>query len=191
MERHTINSHPLYGLVGRWHSINGLDISPSPQKENKETPYTETIQFQYIGEIKNYNKQNLETIAYCQLIKSISDQSVLHHQMGYWMWDKDNKTVMYSLTIPRGVNVLAGGYYNRSNTTDTSILLQVTASMSHPNWQISQSPLMKNNATTIAFNYAIEVYDDRFIYEQTIQLEIYGQHSSHVDKNILYRHIGV
>jgi hypothetical protein len=91
---------------------------------------------------------------------------------------------MHSLTIPRGVGLLAGG---TSKKTDNGVVLEVSASEDDEDWQIVQSPFMLQNARTVEFRQSINVTDDRLSYKETTILEIYGKHFEHTDENEMVR----
>jgi len=102
------------------------------------------------------------------------------------MWDAGAGVIMHSLTIPRGVSVLAGGTHS-GKQTDGSIILEVSAGLNDKDWQIIQSPFMWENARTTKFHHRITVGNDKLSYSETTMVEIYGKVFEHTDRNELIR----
>ncbi len=175
---------PLAALIGTWEGNKGMDRSPEPDGEEKN-PYFETILFEAIGDVTNAESQTLAAVRYHQVVSRQSDQKVFHNETGYWMWDSNTNTLMHSLTIPRGVCVLAGGIYNASNTSP--ITLEVKAKLGDENWGIIQSPFMLKNARTVSFEHKISIEGDTLTYSESVGLEIYGKDFDHTDTNTLNR----
>ena len=176
-----IDYGPLAGLIGTWKGDKGMDVAPDPNGK-EENPYFETILFEAIGNVTNANKQVLAALRYHQVVSRKSDQKVFHNETGYWMWDKESGVVMHSLTIPRGVCVLAGGKVENGAT-----ILEVRASLGDKDWGIVQAPFMRDKARTTAFAHKITVSDSQLVYSETTMLEIYGKPFEHTDQNTLTR----
>ncbi len=176
---------PLALLVGTWTGDKGLDIAPEPDG-TEENPYYETLVFEAVGDVDNAETQELAALRYHQVISRKSDNNVFHNETGYWMWDAKERTVMHSLTIPRGVCVLAGGKFQKGSSRD-EVVLQVRAADGDSDWGIVQSPFMKKNARTLEFRHSIQVSGDKLSYEETTVLDIYGRRFEHTDSNKLTR----
>lgn len=186
-----VNYGPLTGLIGVWHGDKGHDISPEPDG-TENSPYYETITFAAAGDVTNAESQLLTALHYRQIVQRKSNDEIFHDQTGYWIWDAEQGIVMHSLTIPRGVSVLAGGTFNGENfnvenNEDEKIVLEVSASLDNKNWKIIQSPFMQKNASTTQFDQTLIVGDGRLSYSQTMVLDIYGRIFEHTDKNELFR----
>jgi hypothetical protein len=177
---------PLTELIGEWQGDHGVDIAPDP--DGAETnPYFETITYSAVGGVTNAESQNLAAIHYRQIVQRKSDGEVFHHETGYWMWDRETRTVMHSLVIPRAVCVLAGGKYGGETDSDGRIILNVAAAIDDESWQIIQSPFMRDNARTTAFRQELIVGNDRLSYSETTMVDIYGKTFEHTDQNDLVR----
>lgn len=186
-----VNYGPLTELIGVWHGDKGHDVSPEPDG-SENSPYYETITFAAAGDVTNAESQLLTALHYRQIVQRKSNDEIFHDQTGYWIWDAERGTVMHSLTIPRGVSVLAGGTFNGENfnvenNEDEKIVLEVSASLDNKNWKIIQSPFMQKNASTTQFDQTLIVGDGRLSYSQTTVLDIYGRIFEHTDKNELFR----
>ena len=179
-----IDYGPLAALAGNWSGDKGLDIAPDDPGQAK-VAYFETIMFEAIGDIGNAKKQRLAVLRYHQVVSRKSDSEVFHNETGYWSWDADSKTVMHSLTIPRGLALLAGGQW-QDNGSD-SVVIDVQAAANDPDWGITQSPFMRENAKTTGFMQHIEINGDTLNYSETTKLDIYGRKFDHIDANTLTR----
>lgn len=177
-----IDYGPLAQLAGFWEGDGGLDISPEPEGQ-EVNPYFETILFEKCGDVENAGKQTLAVMRYHQVVSRQSDEKVFHNETGYWLWDADKKLVMQTLSIPRGVSLVAGG----SCEDSASKVLEVRAAAGDADWSIAQAPFMRDNAKTLAFTHKISVNGDALTYSETTSLEIYGKRFEHTDENTLKR----
>lgn len=179
----TADYGPLQLLIGTWKGDKGMDIAPKEEGQ-EENPYYETIVFSKAGDVENAGTQTLAIVRYHLSVREKANDETSHDQVGYWLWDKENKTIIHSLTIPRGVSVMAGG--NFEETTKGSATFNVAATI-NGEWGIVQSPFMKNNAKTIEFTQKLSVNANKLTYSQTMLLDIYGRKFEHKDANVLER----
>lgn len=179
-----IDYGPLAVLIGTWEGDKGIDISPEPDG-TEENPYYETLVFERVGDVTNAESQTLAVLRYHQVVSRKSNDEVFHDETGYWTWDAATGTVMHSLTIPRGVCLLAGGKAPSSQGSRT--VLEVCAALGDKDWGIVQSPFMQENARTVEFRHQISVEGDELVYAETTVLEIYGRTFDHTDNNTLKR----
>ena len=93
---------------------------------------------------------------------------------------------MQTLTIPRGVSLIAGGGYQIGQNGEATVL-NVHAAIDDPDWTISQSPFMRENARTVSFSHTISVDQNGLSYSETTVLEIYNRRFEHTDENTLIR----
>jgi len=177
---------PLAELIGVWKGDKGLDVAPEPDGA-ENNPYYETITFTAIGDVTNAESQLLTALHYRQVVQRKSNDKVFHDETGYWMWDASVGVIMHSLTIPRAVSVIAGGMHSGAKGDDGNIVLEVSASLDDKDWQIIQSPFMRDNARTTAFQHQIIVGDGKLSYSETTIVEIYGEVFEHTDCNELVR----
>ena len=91
---------------------------------------------------------------------------------------------MHSLTIPRGVCLLAGGEISKNGD---EYQFNVKASAGSDTFGISQSPFMLDKAKTKAFEMNLRVKGDQMSYEETTSLHIYGKDFEHIDTSSLTR----
>jgi len=175
---------PLACLPGVWQGGSGEDIAPEPDGD-ENNPYYETLTFEAAGDVTNAEEQVLAVVRYHQIVSRISTGKVFHDQVGFWLWEATTGTIMQTLTIPRGVTLLAGGraIVNNGRTT-----LRVKAKEGSADWGIIQSPFMQKKARTLEFRHDLTVEGDTLSYDETTVLEIYGNpRYLHTDRNILQR----
>ena len=181
-----IDYGPLALLPGTWKGEKGMDVAPEPDGTIEESPYYEQIVFEAAGDVNNAEKQHLAIVRYHQKVFRKSDGQQFHDQLGYWLWDADEQLVMFSLSIPRAVTLLAAGKFDLASINGDSALLRVE-SEEGSDWGVVQSPFMRDNASTKAYKMALKVDGDKMSYSQTTLLDIYGREFDHTDKSSLVR----
>jgi hypothetical protein len=182
-----IDYGPLAVLVGIWKGDKGVDRAPEPDGEER-SPYYETIVFEAAGDVTNAEAQTLSIVRYHQVVTRKSNDEVFHDQLGYWLWDPSDNTIVENFIIPRGVAVVAGGTLAAPNDVSAEVEFSVAADASSPECGIVQAPFMFKQARTTAFTHSVTVHGDKMRYSQTTVLDIYGKKSyEHTDVNTLHR----
>lgn len=174
---------PLAALIGTWEGTRGEDIAPEPDGTEVNS-YYEKIVFTGLGTTENAESQQLSVVFYTQEVRRNTNDKLLHHETGYWLWEKDSDTVVHSLTIPRGMCVLAAGKFSQVDGEST---LNVEAQIEQSEWQIIQSPFMMKNAKMRAYQQQMIVSEETLSYSQTMMLDIYGKEFEHTDNSVLTR----
>lgn len=183
----TADYGPLELLFGTWKGDKGEDLSAEPEPdEDVLSPYYETIVYERAGDLDNADEQVLAIARYHLSVRRKKNDETFHDQVGYWLWDKKNETIMHSFTIPRGLCVLAGGKFDSKKVKNTRITFKVTAKEGEE-WGFTQSPFMNKNAKTLEFTQKLTVTKDLLSYSQTTVLDIYGRIFNHTDFNSLKR----
>lgn len=182
-DSNNINYGPLAALIGTWKGDSGTDVAPEPDGK-ESTPYYETITIDAAGDVTNAEKQTLAVLRYHQVVSKKVNDEVFHDQIGYWTWDSATGVISQSLTIPRSVCVLAGG--SATENTD-SVEIKVSAKAGDTDWGIIQSPFMRDNAKTVAFEHKVTISGNTMTYSETTSLDIYGKPFEHTDGNTLER----
>jgi len=178
-----IDYGPLGGLIGRWRGDRGLDVAPESDGP-AESPYHETLEFTAAGDVENFEEQTLAVVRYHQAVFRKSNDEAFHDQVGYWLWDAESGLVMQTLTIPRAVSLVAGGRAEG----DGPIVLRVRAGVGDPDWPISQSPMMRDRARTLAFEHELTIDGDVLRYSEKTTVAIYDQAAfAHTDVSELRR----
>lgn len=174
---------PLFPLIGKWEGDKGMDVSP--EKDGEEmSPYFETIVIEPVGDATNAGEQTLVVLSYKQVVSRKSTGQVFHHQTGYWYFEKKNGDIIYSLTIPRAVSVLAAGKAVQSGDKTE---YNVKADAANKNYGIIESSFMGAKASTRGFTMQVVVEGDTMRYKMTTALHIYGKDFPHTDENSLTR----
>lgn len=182
-----VNYGPLAVLIGTWKGDKGVDKAPDPELDVERNLFYETIIYEAIGDVTNAEKQTLAVLRYHQVVQRKENDEVFHNETGYWIWDASSNTVMQSLSIPRGVCLLAGGKV-KDYDLNKEIEISVKAVDGDPDWGILQQPFMKQNARTVQFTHEIWVDGDNMRYHESTLLDIYGKSNyDHSDINRLTR----
>lgn len=180
-----IDYGPLKALIGIWKGDKGLDIAPDSDGI-EENPYHEVMEFIAVGDVTNAELQTLSVIRYTQKVYHKEHGAQIHDQTGYWLWDAQKEEIIHSITIPRGVCVLAGG--KASHQTEEEVILTVKASNDNENYSIIQAPFMSTKAKTTAFELTLTLSENRLHYKETTHVDIYGEKNfKHVDENSLLK----
>ena len=175
---------PLTLLIGHWTGAKGLDVAPSKDGCIDE-PYSETLVFEPLGDVTNASEQTLVLLRYHQVVSRLSDGEVFHNETGYFSWDHERQVICQSLTIPRGLSLLAEGTILSASHEQVSLAFQSSIDDAH--WSIVQSPFMTSKATTRRFTRQLDVTPNALKYTQCASLEIYGDEFEHTDENVLIR----
>ena len=188
-----IDFGPLQHLIGTWKGDKGMDVAPEKptgkttalkKLTKEETPFFEEIVIEPVGDVTNAGEQTLVIVRYHQSVYRKSDKEQFHDEIGYWIWNAANKTVMQSLLIPRAVGLLAGGKVTEGKSGTT---FKVSAGIDNKDWGIIQSPFMQKKARTEHFVHSVTVSGKTMTYTETTTLEIYGKRFQHTDGNTLTR----
>lgn len=76
---------------------------------------------------------------YHHIVRKKANGAVLHDQIGHWIYERATNTIMHSLTIPRGVCLLAGEEYQEENKPS---IFHVRATADSHTYGIVQLPFM-------------------------------------------------
>ncbi len=173
---------PLAQLIGRWVGDKGLDDAPDANAQSDKTPYIDELTFTVSGVAENAEEQNLVSVKYHHVVRKRQGGQIFHDQIGHWIYQPSNGLIMHSLTIPRGVCVLAGGSLLQQ---DNETIFTVEARADSDSFGIVQSPFMLEKAKTKVFNMTLSIKDQKLSYHQTMLLHIYGKDFQHSDKSEL------
>lgn len=170
---------PLTGLIGTWKGDKGQDLSPEPDG-TEENLYHETLVFEPARNVTNAEEQTLVALRYHQTVARNSTGKIIHDEVGYLSYDAESGSISHSLTIPRGVCILASGEMTRDGGRTTYIVKAGEAG-------IMQTPFMSAKAQTRAFEKTMTLHGDTLSYRQTMALTIYDREFDHTDENLLQR----
>ena len=179
----TADYGPLQHLFGTWKGDKGINVSPEPVGDETD-PYYEVITFEKGGDVDNADTQTLVMARYHLSVMRKSNDEVFHDQVGYWIWDKENKTIIHSLAIGRAVSIIAGGDFDPAKANDDEVTFNVAAE-DGGEWGILQSPFMMKKAKTTSFKMNMTVSENKLSYSETLIIDIYGRTVEHTDDNVL------
>ena len=178
-----IDYGPLAALIGVWKGDKGVDRAPEPDGEERN-PYYETITFEAAGDVTNAESQTLSVVRYHQVVSRKSNDKVFHDQVGYWLWDSADDTIVETFTIPRAVAVVATGKLAAPADLSQELVFDVAAQET----TIAQAAFMFQQAKTTAFTHRMTVQGDEMSYTESTILDIYDKRDyDHKDVNTLQR----
>ncbi len=181
-----IDYGPLAALIGVWKGDRGVDRAPEPGAEERN-PYYETITFEAAGDVDNAEEQNLAVVRYHQVVSRKSNDKVFHDQVGYWLWDASDNTIIDTFTIPRAVAVVAAGTLAAPEDLSQELVF-VASTENVPDGGLTQSAFMASKARTTAYRIHLTVVGDEMRYTQHTVLDIYEKTDyDHKDVNTLTR----
>jgi hypothetical protein len=170
-------------MAGIWEGKRGLDVKPKADGPRKQA-YVERIELQPIDPVTN-GPQLLYGLRYYTLITKPEQVKTYHEQVGYWLWEPATSTVTHTLTIPRGMVVMAAG---TAKADDTSF--EVVAIHGDEHFGIRSSPFLDHAFKTTEFRIRVSFHaDGSWGYEEDTVLQIQGQSEPfhHTDKNLLFK----
>lgn len=179
------NLGPLAPMAGVWQGTRGLDVKPKAEGAKKQV-YVENIDLQPIDPQTN-GPQLYYGLRYHTHVTKPEQVKTYHDQVGYWLWEPATETIIHTLTIPRGMVVMAVGKAAADAKT-----FELVATCDDPNFGIRSAPFLDEAFKTVEFRIQVTIHDDgSWSYEQDTVLKILGQEElfHHVDKNHLFKTI--
>lgn len=180
---------PLTQLLGRWIGNKGLDNAPDANADPDKTAYTDELTFTVAGPAENAEEQQLVAVKYHHVVRKSENGQIFHDQIGHWIYEASTGRIMHSLTIPRGLCVLAGGKVsqNQISQAQDETVFEVKATAGSDTFGIIQSPFMAEKARTNTFEMRLSIKGDELSYEEKMSLFIYGKDFEHIDMSSLRR----
>lgn len=175
------NLGPLRAMAGVWQGQRGLDVKPKVDGPRKQA-FVERIELQPIDPQTN-GPQLLYGLRYHTHITKPDQVKTYHEQVGYWLWEPATGSVIHTLTIPRGMVVMAQG---QAQADDKSF--EVVATQVDENFGIRSSPFLDYAFKTTEFRIKVTVNEDgSWGYEEDTVLLIQGKSEPfhHTDRNLL------
>jgi hypothetical protein len=156
---------PLAGLQGTWEGDAGLDIAFSNEKGTiGETPFRERITFNPFGPVEN-GPEVLYGLDYRMAAWRGDEENPFHTEVGYWLWDGDNRQVLRCFVIPRGTMVLAGG---EAEPDASSFSLH--AEVGSETYGILSNRYLAEAARSIRYELLVTVGEGTFSYDETTSI---------------------
>ena len=175
------NLGPLAPMAGLFESVAGDDVHPDIGGSERDA-YRERYELQPIDRQTN-GPQLYYGLRYHTHIVKPGEVETFHDQVGYWLFEPLREQVVFSLTIPRGQAVLAGGTASADAREFT-----VRAERGSEVFGISSAPFLDVNFRTTRFEMTVRTgTDGTWSYEQETLLEVNGRSGtfSHTDTGYL------
>ncbi len=177
------NLGPLRAMAGIWQGQRGMDVKPKAEGPKKQA-FTERIELQPIDPQTN-GPQLLYGLRYHTHITKPDQVKTYHEQVGYWLWEPATGCIIHTLTIPRGMVVMASGKAHADAKE-----FEVTATHLDPHFGIRSSPFLDYAFKTVDFRIKVQINDDgTWGYDEDTVLMIQGQKEPfhHTDRNLLHK----
>ncbi|MFQ5444436.1 MAG: heme-binding beta-barrel domain-containing protein [Nitrospinales bacterium] len=175
---------PLARLAGVWEGDKGQDTAPSPDRGAETNEFRERMTFEPFGPVKNH-EQVLFGLRYTTTAWPLGEDQPFHEELGYWLWDADQKQVMRCFLVPRGVTILAGG---RVEPDAESFAL--TADVGSATYGICSNRFLNEAFKTVRYELKVDLPDAQTLrYEEDTLIQIKGKPDlfHHLDSNTLRR----
>ena len=176
------NLGPLTPLVGIWEGAEGEDIAPSGGRGTEINKFRERITFEPLGPVKNH-EQVLYGLRYSTTAWPLGKEDPFHEELGYWLWDSQEKQVLRCFIVPRGITIIAGGTVDPEAKS-----FELSADVGSETYGICSNIFLDQEFKTVRYELKVAINDDQsFSYEEDTQLKIKGQADlfHHTDKNTL------
>jgi hypothetical protein len=174
---------PLARMAGVWQGERGLDVKPKADGPKKQA-YIERIELQPIDPVTN-GPQLLYGLRYHTHITKPEQVKTYHDQVGYWLWEPATGEIIHTVTIPRGLVLMASG---QASADAGSFSLHAKQGLE--TWGICSAPFLDHAFKTVAFDIHVSFNEDgTWSYEEDTVLKIRGQDElfHHTDKNLLHK----
>jgi hypothetical protein len=175
---------PLATLAGTWEGAKGDDIAPSDDRGSENNKYREKMIFTPIPVTQNH-EQSLYGLRYSTTAWRVGDENPFHEDMGYWLWDPQEKQVLKCFVIPRGITVIAGG-----TVESDAQKFKISSKENSSTYGLCHNIFLEKEFKIVGFELTIDVHDrNSFSYEQLTLLKLKGQKEPfrHTDSNTLKR----
>lgn len=148
---------PLTPLVGEWEGNVGVDKSfDNIDDKVYETSYFEKAWFKPIPTQTN-GLQKLEGLKYQSTAWRHGEEAMnpFHDEVGYLLWDKENKQVIRAVVFGRGISILAG-----ADAEIRSTEIHFKAEPGAPDYGILQNKYLIDRAELKSFESTFKFNDD-------------------------------
>lgn len=178
---------PLTPLVGEWEGNVGIDVSYHNEDDViGKTSYYEKAWFKPIPAQTN-GKQKLEGLKYGSVAWRHGEEAMdpFHDEIGYLLWDKENKQVLRTVVFGRGIAIQAGA---TAGPRDKEIHFKAT--QGDVSYGVLQNKYLKEHAEIITFESTFKFNDDGTLTHSSdlfMRLTAIGKEMHHTDINTLHK----
>ena len=177
------NLGPLAPMAGTWEGIKGADQHPVAKGTGYDA-YVEHYELEPIDRQTN-GPQLFYGLRYHTHVVKPGEVETFHDQVGYWLFEPATETVTFTLGIPRGQVLLAGGHAAAHATE-----FELTAAIGSEVYGICSNPFLDQAFRTLSYRIHVTINDDgTWSYEEEGVLQIPGRAdvARHIDRNTLTR----
>lgn len=177
------NLGPLTGMAGIWQGARGLDVKPKEEGPKKQA-FVERMELQPIDPQTN-GPQLLYGLRYHTHVVKPDQVKTYHEQVGYWLWEPATGKLIHTLTIPRGMTVLASGQADADARE-----FELRATRGSETNGICANPFLDSAFQTVEFSIRVSIHaDGSWSYDEDTVLMIRGQSEPfhHTDRNTLIK----
>lgn len=118
----------LQGFESTFWQGEGTDWFPVPGRPDPTVAFTEVMQIGKQITVTNPSgpgkTETLHGVRYYTQLKHTSTGEALHEEPGYFLFDTEKQTFIRSLSIPRGISILAAGTFH-GRQGETGVELQM------------------------------------------------------------------
>lgn len=163
------NLGPLAPMAGIWEGTRGLDVHPKAEGPKKQA-YVERYELQPIDPQAN-GPQLFYGLRYHTHIVKPGEVETFHDQVGYWLWEPADGTLVLMLSIPRAQCAMAFGKADANART-----FKLSAVRGNVTNGIISGPFLEHAFRTVSYDITVTINDDgTWSYDQDTVLVIPGQ----------------
>lgn len=175
------NLGPLRAMAGVWQGTRGLDVKPKADGPRKQA-FVERMELQPVDPVTN-GPQLLYGLRYHTHVTKPDQVKTYHEQVGYWLWEPANGTIIHTLAIPRGMIAMAAGTASADATS-----FELVAKRESDTWGIASNPFLEYAFNTVEFRIKFTINaDGSWLYDEDTVMMIRGKEEPfhHTDRNLL------
>ena len=177
------NLGPLRPMAGVWEGTFGHDDHPVAGGSGLDA-YVEHYELQPIDRQTNGPQLFFGLRCHTHIVRP-GETETFHDQVGYWLWEPAAHAVVFTLAIPRGQVLLAGGTAEPDATE-----FEVRAALGSDTYGIASNPFLDRAFRTLSFRMTVTVHRDgswSYDEEAVLQTPDRDEPYLHTDRNVLRR----
>ncbi len=173
---------PLAPMAGTF-TGNGVDEHPVAGGTEVD-PFFERYELEPIDRQTN-GPQLFYGLRYHTHIVKPGEVETFHDQVGYWLWEPATETVTFTMAIPRGQVLLAGGH-----ATPDATQFELAAEVGSEIYGIASNPFLDAAFRTTRYRLTITIQGNgvwSYESEATLVIPDRPEPFAHIDRNTLTR----
>lgn len=176
------NLGPLYWMAGKFEGEFGVDVSPKAEGP-EEKKYKEYYNLQPTDPQHN-GPQCYYGLRYHTQIFADGEEETFHDQVGHWLYEPETGNIMLTMSIPRGLTLIATG-----NAPKDAKTFKLTAARGGKSNGIISNPFLEEKFKVIKYEIEVEIHKDGWSYHQetTMLIPNYDKAFVHSDAATLRR----